>query len=104
MLLHQDAVGERDRDRAARAALADHARDGRHSEPRHDRLRVGDRAALPVLLRGNAGICAGRVDQAEHGIAVSLGSSITRMALRYPSGYAMPKFRFVRSLMSCRPF
>ena len=30
VLLHQHAVGERDRDRAARAALADHARHDRH--------------------------------------------------------------------------
>ena len=65
VLLHEDAVGDRDRDRAARAALADHARDGRHAEPRHDRLRAGDRAALPVLLREQRRICAGRVDQAD---------------------------------------
>ena len=39
VLLHQHPVGERDRDRAARAALADHAGDDRHRQPRHRRLR-----------------------------------------------------------------
>ena len=38
VLLHQDDVGERGRDRAAGAALADHAGHDRHTEPRHRRL------------------------------------------------------------------
>ena len=65
VLLHQHAVGERDRDRAAGAALADHARDRRHLEPRHHGLRARDRAALAVLLGGDARIRAGRVDERE---------------------------------------
>ena len=63
VLLHQHAVGDGERDRAARAALADDARDGRHAEAQHRGLRARDRAALPVLLRRDARVRAGRVDQ-----------------------------------------
>ena len=63
VLLHQYAVGDRDRDSAAGAALADDAGDGRNGQPRHHRLRAGDRAALPVLLGGDPRIGAGRVDE-----------------------------------------
>ncbi len=41
VLLHQHAVGDGDRDRAARAALADHDGDGRDAEPRASRPVTG---------------------------------------------------------------
>ena len=65
ILLHQHPVGERRGDRAAGTALADDAGDGRHAEPRHQRLRAGDRAALAVLLGGHARIGARDVDQGQ---------------------------------------
>ena len=41
VLLHQHAVGDGDRDRAARAALADDARDGRHAQAQPSRPASG---------------------------------------------------------------
>src|SRR5207302_10010958 len=63
VLLHQHAVGDGDRDGAARAALADDARDRRHGQAQHRGLRTGDRAALSVLLGDDSRVRAGRVDQ-----------------------------------------
>ena len=40
VLLHEHPVGERDRDGAARPALADHAADDRDRQARHHRLRA----------------------------------------------------------------
>ena len=73
VLLHQHAVGDRDRDGAAGAALADHAGDAGDAEPGHGELAAGDPPALPVLLRGDAGVGAGRVDQRDDREAVAVG-------------------------------
>ena len=63
VLLHEHAVGNGDRDRAARAALADDAGDARDAEPRHRELAARDPASLPVLLGGDARIGARSVDE-----------------------------------------
>ena len=73
VLLHQHAVGERDRDGAPGSALADDAGDGRHLEPRHHRLRPRDRTALAVLLGRDAGVGAGRVHERDERETVALG-------------------------------
>ena len=73
VLLHQHPVRDRDRDGAAGAALADHDRDGRHAEPRHHGLGTGDRAALTVLLGGDARVGTGGVDEREEREAVPVG-------------------------------
>ena len=73
VLLHQHAVGDGDRDRAPRAALADDAGDRRHRQPRHLGLRAGDRPALPVLLGRDARVGARRVDERDHREAEALG-------------------------------
>src|SRR5205823_9997571 len=59
----QHSIDEPDRDRAARVALADDARDERDGQPRHQRLGAGDRTALPVLLRRDARVGARRVEE-----------------------------------------
>ena len=73
VLLHQHAIGDGDRDRAARSALADDARDGRDVQPHHRRLRARDRAALAVLLGRDARIRTGRVDHRDERKAVPVG-------------------------------
>src|SRR5690606_33351702 len=52
-----------DRERAARAALADHYADDRRPEARHREEIARDRLALAALLGADAGIRALRVDQ-----------------------------------------
>ena len=75
VLLHQHAIGDRDRDRAPGAPFADDARDGRDVQAHHRRLRARDRAPLAVLLGRDARIRAGRVDQRDERKAVPLRES-----------------------------
>src|SRR5579884_44170 len=72
VLLHQDAIRNGDRHRAAGAALADDARDRRHRQPRHRRLRARDRAALAVLLGRDPRVGPWRVDERDHREAEAL--------------------------------
>ena len=69
MLAHQHAVAHGDRERPARATLADHAGDARHLQPRHRQHRAGDRAGLAALLGVDARECTRRVDHRDDGKA-----------------------------------
>src|SRR5512135_2209872 len=69
MLQHQDAVGDAERKRPAAAPFADDDRNDRDGEPRHLVEVPRDGLALTTLLRAYAGVCAGRVDERQHGEA-----------------------------------
>ena len=90
VLLHQHAVGDRDRNGAAGAALADDAGDGRHRQARHLRLRPGDRPALAVLLGGDTRVGARGVDEREDGEPEPLGDLhdahrlVVALGIRHP--------------------
>src|SRR5918996_2792569 len=73
VLLHEDPVGDGDRDRAAGAPLTDDACDRRHGQPRHRRLGARNRASLAVLLGRDTGVCPGRVDHRDEREAVPVG-------------------------------
>ncbi len=73
VLLHQDSIGERRRDRASGPTLADDAGDDWDSEARHCRLRARDRAALAVLLGGDSRIGARNIDQRHERKSVAVG-------------------------------
>ena len=62
---YQDPIGDAERERATRAALADHDRDHRALEARHHLQRLRDRLGLAALLGAEAGIRARRVDEAD---------------------------------------
>ncbi len=66
MFEHIDPVGARDRDRTARAPLADNDRDDRHAKAQTAIGRARDGLGLAALLRSDAGIGAGGIDQAHH--------------------------------------
>ena len=66
VLQHQHAVGGGDGDRAARAAFAEDHRDVRHAEIEAGFGRARDGFGLAALLRVDAGIGAGGVDQRQH--------------------------------------
>src|SRR6185295_9869397 len=70
---HQYAVRGRDRDGAARAALAHDDRDIRYAERKACLGRARDRFRLPAFLRGDARIGAGGVDQRDHRDAEAIG-------------------------------
>ena len=80
VLHHQEAVADADRERAAGAALADHAAHDRHREARHVEQVARDRLALVALLGSDAGIGAGRVDQRDDGQAEALRQSASAAA------------------------
>ena len=63
VLQHDHLVGGRDRDRAARAALADDRADERHLESQAGLDGARDRRGLAALLGADPGIGAGAVDQ-----------------------------------------
>src|SRR5581483_4627501 len=65
MLLHDDAVRDGQRERAAAAALADHGGEDRYAEPCERRAAPRDRLRLAALLGADAGIRALRVDERE---------------------------------------
>ena len=73
VLQHQQLVADADRQRAARAALADDGGDDRHLELRHLEDVAADRLRLAALLGADAGIGARRVDEGEHRQAELLG-------------------------------
>ena len=73
VLQHQHAIGDADRERAAGAALADHAGHGRHAQPRHREHGLGDGGRLAGLLGLDAGIRAGRVDHRHDREAEAVG-------------------------------
>ena len=73
VLQHQHLVADADRQRAARAALADDGDDDRHLELRHLEDVAADRLGLAALLGADAGIGARRVDEREHRQAELLG-------------------------------
>ena len=73
VLEHQHAVGGGDGDGAAGAALADDHGDQRHAERQAAVGRAGDGLGLAALLRADAGVGAGGVDQREHRQAESVG-------------------------------
>ena len=66
VLQHVHAVGDAERQRAARAALADDRRDDRHLEPAHLEQVARDRLALPALLGAEPRPRARRVDERDH--------------------------------------
>src|SRR5579862_5731867 len=72
ILLHQHDVRHAERERTARAALANHARDDWHGEPRHQLEVVRDRLGLPALLGADARLGALRVDKRDNRQAESL--------------------------------
>ena len=72
-----------ERERAARAALADHGADDRHRQARHDLEVLRDRLGLAALLGVDARVGALRVDEADDRTArLRAASSIRRSALR----------------------
>ena len=75
VLQHQHPVGHAERQRAARAALADHHRDARRRQRRHLQDVAGQRLGLAPLLRAQAGIGARRVDQGDDR-ALELGGQL----------------------------
>src|SRR5689334_15572790 len=94
VLLHQHAVGDADRERAARRPLADDAGDHRHRHAHQGELGAGDGAGLAALLGPHARGCAGGVDQRHdrepepareaedaHGLAVALRAGHAEVAV-----------------------
>src|SRR5829696_3303907 len=90
VLLHQNAVGERRCNRASRTTLADHAGDRRNAQPRHQRLRAGNRSALAVLLGDHAWVRARDVHQRHDREAVPFGQihRAHRLAVTLRVGHA----------------
>ena len=105
VLLHQHAVGDGERDRAARAALADHAGDRRHA--RAATIRACERAIAPpwpCCSAATPGIGAGRVDQRDDREAEALRERPSRASpWRSPRGTPSRTGALIRSLRS-RPF
>ena len=66
-------VRDAERQRAARAAFADHACDDRHRRARHQFQVMRDRLDLPALFGADARLCALRVDQRDNRQAEALG-------------------------------
>ena len=73
VLEHQDPVGHRDGQGAARAALADDHADDRHAEPAHHLEVGGDGLGLAALLGADARVGARGVHEGEEGPAEPLG-------------------------------
>ena len=73
VLKHHHGVGDGDRERAARAALANHAGDDRHVEGGHRVDVVADGLGLAALLGVDAGIGARGIDEGDDGQAELLG-------------------------------
>src|SRR6266511_1236179 len=65
VLQHQRDVADRDRERAAGAALADHRDDDRHAKARHLEQIAADRLRLAAFLGADARVRARRVDERE---------------------------------------
>src|SRR3974390_538862 len=75
VLEHHHRVAHGDRERAARAALADHRAHNGHLELRHDVQAVADRLPLAALLGADPGIGAGRIDERKDGNVELLGEA-----------------------------
>ena len=66
---HEDAVGDRERQRSAGAAFAGNGGDGGDAEAGHFDEVAGDGFALAALFGADAGVGAGEVDEGEDGAA-----------------------------------
>ena len=65
MLQHADAVADADAQSTAGAPLPDHHADDRRRQARHLQQAGGDELRLAAFLGADAGVGAGRVDQAD---------------------------------------
>ena len=75
VLLHQDTVCDGDRNRATRAAFADHDGDSGYAKAQHHGLRSRDCATLPVLLGRDPREGSWRVDESDQREPVPLGEN-----------------------------
>ena len=90
MFQHRHPVGRRERDRAARPALADDDADERHPDLQAFLGRARDRLALPAFLGALAGIGAGGVHQRDDRQAEAVGHvhQADRLAVALGAGHA----------------
>src|SRR2546426_8243398 len=90
VLQHQHRVAHRDGERAARAALADHAGDDWGAEPRPLEQIAADGCRLAALLGVDPRVGAGRVDEGEHRERELLGQlhQAQRLAVALGLGHA----------------
>ena len=91
MFEHHHDIAGRQRDRAARTALADHRRDHRHAERKARLGRARDRLGLPALLGLDAGKRAVGVDQRHDGQAEAIGELHQANRLAIALGLAHPE-------------
>ena len=93
-LEHGDAIADADAERAAGAPFADHDADDRRRQARHLEHALGDDLGLAALFGADAGIGAGRVDQADDRQLV-LGGHLHlghRLAIAFGMGAAEEAF------------
>ncbi len=90
VLQHQHHVADRDRERAAGAAFADHRDDDRHAQSGHLVQVAADRLRLAALLGADSRVRAGRVDEREQRQAELLGElhETQRLAIALRSRHA----------------
>ena len=91
VLKHQQAVAHADRERAARAALADDDRNDRNAQHRHLKEIARDRLALAALLGADARVRARGIDEGDERQAEALREThqTQRLAIALGLGHAV---------------